>query len=44
MITNIVAHCTNILTELDRDYKVSDDEWVFFIQKAMNISAKIDGF
>jgi hypothetical protein len=44
MITEIVGHCGNILAELDRDYKVSDDEWFHFIHKAMKLYSNIDGF
>jgi uncharacterized protein YpiB (UPF0302 family) len=44
MITEIISHCTNILALLDRDYKVSDEEWFLFIKKAIILSDNIEGF
>jgi hypothetical protein len=44
MITEIVSHCTNIIALLDRDYKVSDEEWLLFIKKAIILSDNNEGF
>jgi hypothetical protein len=44
MIIEIVSQCEKILTVLDQDYKLNDDEWFFFIKKTITLSANFDGF
>jgi hypothetical protein len=44
MVIEIVSHCEKILTVLDQDYKLNDDEWFLFIKKTMTLSANFDGF
>jgi hypothetical protein len=44
MIIEIVSYCSVIIAELDRDYKISHDEWFNFIKKVINLYESIAEF